>query len=105
MILLLGLLSGRMWSQIGNIAVTDAASFKVGIPAKGSIASIFCTGVSVSGTVQAEGTPLPWSLAGVSVTVGGANAPLFSVSSLSGYQQINVQVPRKQCFSPMGRPP
>ena len=97
-ILLLGLLSGRMWSQIGNIAVTDAASFKVGIPAKGSIASIFCTGVSVSGTVQAEGTPLPWSLAGVSVTVGGANAPLFSVSSLSGYQQINVQVPMEAAF-------
>jgi uncharacterized protein (TIGR03437 family) len=101
-ILLLGLLSGRMWSQIGNIAVTDAASFQVGIPAKGSIASIFCTGVSISGTLQAEGTPLPWSLDGVSVTIGGANAPLFSVSGLSGYQQINVQVPQEIVFASDG---
>jgi len=30
----------------------------------------------------------------VSVTVGGAQAPLFSVSGLSGYQQINFQVPQ-----------
>ncbi len=101
-ILLLGLLPGRMWSQIGNIAVTDAASFQVGIPAKGSIAAIFCTGVSVAGTVQSEGAPLPWSLAGVSVTIGGANAPLFSVSALSGYQQINVQVPQEVMFASDG---
>jgi uncharacterized protein (TIGR03437 family) len=98
-VLLLGLLPGRMWSQIGNIVVTNAASFQAGIPAKGSIAAIFCTGVNISGTATAEGAPLPESLAGVSVTFGGANAPLFSVSSLSGYQQINVQVPQEAVFA------
>jgi uncharacterized protein (TIGR03437 family) len=82
-----------------NIVVTSASSFQVGIPARGSIGAIFCTGVIVSGTVQAAGAPLPWSLAGVSVTVGGANAPLFSVSALNGYQQINFQVPQEAVFA------
>ena len=78
-----------------NIVVTSASSFRVGVPAQGSIGTIFCTGLNVSGTVQADGTPLPWSLAGVSVTVGGAKAPLFSASGLNGYQQINFQVPQE----------
>ena len=78
-----------------NIVVTSASSFRVGVPPQGSIGAIFCTGLNISGTVQAAGAPLPWSLAGVSVTVGGAQAPLFSVSGLSGYQQINFQVPQE----------
>jgi uncharacterized protein (TIGR03437 family) len=78
-----------------NIVVTSAAGFQLGIPARGSIGTIFCTGLRLSGTTQAQGTPLPWSLAGVSVTVGGAPAPLFSVSDLGGYQQINFQVPQE----------
>ena len=41
---------------------------------------------------------MPWSLAGVSVTADGANAPLFSVSALNGYQQINFQVPEEANF-------
>ncbi len=77
-----------------NIVVTSASSFRVGVPPQGSIGAIFSTGVNISGTVQVDGAPLPWSLAGVSVTVGGAQAPLFSVSGLSGYQQINFQVPQ-----------
>jgi uncharacterized protein (TIGR03437 family) len=94
-ILLLGLVPVHMWSQIGNIVVTDAAAFQSGIPINGSIGSIFCTGLNISGTIQAEGLPLPWSLAGISVTIGGASAPLFSVSELGGYQQINFQVPQE----------
>jgi uncharacterized protein (TIGR03437 family) len=78
-----------------NIVVTWASSFRAGVPPKGSIGAIFCTGLNISGTVQANGVPLPWSLAGVSVTVGGALAPLFSVSGLNGYQQINFQVPQE----------
>jgi uncharacterized protein (TIGR03437 family) len=81
-----------------NIVVTSASSFQVGIPARGSIGTIFCTGMNISGSVQANGVPLPWNLAGVSVTVGGANAPLFSVSGLSGYQQINFQVTEEAVF-------
>ena len=82
-----------------NIIVTSAASFQVGIPARGSIGAVFCTGLALSGTTQAQGAPLPWSLAGVSVTVGGASAPLFSVSDLGGYQQVNFQVPQEAVFA------
>jgi uncharacterized protein (TIGR03437 family) len=78
-----------------NIVITSASSFRVGVPPQGSIGAIFCTGLNISGTVQADGAPLPWSLAGVSVTVGGAQAPIFSVSGLSGYQQINFEVPQE----------
>jgi uncharacterized protein (TIGR03437 family) len=55
--------------------------------------------VEVSGSVQAEGTPLPWTLAGVSVTVGGARAPILSVSAGYGFQQINFQVPQEAVIS------
>jgi uncharacterized protein (TIGR03437 family) len=78
-----------------NIVVSSAASFQVGMPPRGSIGTIFCTGLKVSGTTLAQGAPLPWSLAGVSITVGKAMAPLFSVSELGGYQQIDFQVPQE----------
>lgn len=79
--------------QIGNIVVTSGASFQPGLPPRGSIGTIFCTGLKVTGIVGATGTPLPTSLAGVTVTVGGVAAPLFAVADLGGYQQINFQVP------------
>jgi uncharacterized protein (TIGR03437 family) len=82
-----------------NIVVTWASSFRVGVPQQGSIGALFCTGLNISSTVQADGAPLPRSLAGVSVTVGGAQAPLFSVSSLNGYQQINFQVPQEALWA------
>jgi len=80
-------------AQISNIVVTNAASFQVGVPAPGSIGTIFCTGLSVTGVVSAPGTPLPTTLAGATVTVGGVPAFLFAVADLGGYQQINFQVP------------
>jgi uncharacterized protein (TIGR03437 family) len=43
--------------------------------------------------VTAVGIPLPYILAGITVTVGGAPAPLFAVAALPGYQQVNFQVP------------
>jgi uncharacterized protein (TIGR03437 family) len=81
------------WCQIGNITVTSAASFQPGVPPAGSIGTIFCTGLAVRGVVGAAGVPLPWTLAGVTVSIGGAPAPLFAVADLGGYQQINFQVP------------
>lgn len=88
------LLPALLSAQISHIVVTDGASFEAGLlPAPGSIGTIFCTGLSVTGVVSAPGTPLPQTLAGVTVTVGGAQAPLFAVADLGGYQQINFQVP------------
>jgi uncharacterized protein (TIGR03437 family) len=91
---------------IGNVVVTSAASFEVGSPTKGSIATIFCTGLeSISGIVSAQSTPLPRELAGVRVKVGGAEAPIFAVVAHQGYQQINIQVPQEAAIQlPSGWP-
>ena len=79
--------------QIGNIVVTNAASFQVGLPLPGSIATIFCTGLNIQGTMNAQGLPLPFNLADVTVTMDGLPAPLFAVANLGTYQQVNFQVP------------
>jgi uncharacterized protein (TIGR03437 family) len=58
------------------------------------LASIFCAGLSgFSGVVQSAGNPLPRELAGVQVRIHGIPAPLFSISDLGGFHQINLQVP------------
>jgi len=69
--------------------VTDAASFRAGdVFAPGSVVSIFGSGLA-DGTGQAQGAPLPDSLQGTAVLVGGVKAPLFYVSA----GQINFQMP------------
>lgn len=85
-------------AQIANIVVTNAASFRSGVPATGSIGTIFCTGLTITGVVSAPGVPLPFNLSGVTVTVGGVAAPLFAVADFGGYQQINFQVPLETAF-------
>lgn len=84
-------------AEVSILAVTSAASFETGLPPKGSIATIFCRGLSrVSGVVSATGVPLPLTLSDVRVTVGGAPAPLFAVASVgANLQQINIQVPQE----------
>src|SRR5260370_34948485 len=93
-----------VWCQIGNIMVTNGASFQPGLPPNGSIGTVFCTGLTVSGVVKAEGAPLPTSLSGVTVTVRGVPAPLFAVADLGGYQQIDFQVPQEVRTYPDGMP-
>lgn len=77
-----------------NIVATSAASFQVGLPPSGSIGAIFCTGLQLQGIVAAQMLPLPTTLAGISVTVGGAPAPILAVADDGGYEQINFQVPQ-----------
>jgi uncharacterized protein (TIGR03437 family) len=74
-------------------AVTDAATFTPGLPFAGSLATVFCTGLTGIGTQTATSFPLPFQIAGVSVTISGTSAPLLAVGNLGGYQQINIQVP------------
>lgn len=84
-------------AQIRDLVVTDAATFMPGMPYYGSLASIFCTGLKGVGGIQAaKAYPLPFEIAGVSVTVNGATAPLLAVADLGTYQQINIQVPGLQ---------
>lgn len=81
-------------AAIRILAVTDAASFAAGLPANGSLATVFCTGLTgITRVVVADGVPLPLQLSGVSVRVDGVPAPMLAVAAVDGYQQINVQVP------------
>ncbi|MEO8596424.1 MAG: PQQ-dependent sugar dehydrogenase [Candidatus Solibacter sp.] len=73
--------------------VVNAASFAGGMVA-GSIATVFAAGVRDDEGVQsADRLPLTKSLSGVSVTVGGIAAPVYSVSNVNGREQVNFQVP------------
>jgi uncharacterized protein (TIGR03437 family) len=73
--------------QIAPGGVVNAASFIAKV-APGSLFSIFGTDLAMADQ-NAASVPLPTSLAGASVTVGGKPAPLVFVSA----GQINAQVP------------
>jgi uncharacterized protein (TIGR03437 family) len=105
-LLLGGLLAPMANSQIENIAVRSAASFAAGLPSRGSLGTIFCTGLVLQGVVAADKLPLPAVLSGVQVTIGGAAAPLLAVADLGGYQQVNFRVPEGTSYStpPTGYP-
>ena len=77
-----------------SASVTNAASFVSGVTA-GGIATIFGTGLStgVNGVVGITSLPIPTSMGGTSVTVGGVAAPLFNVINIGGTEQINLQIP------------
>jgi uncharacterized protein (TIGR03437 family) len=76
--------------------VVNGANFFPGL-APGAIATIIGTGIAGGNTGVVLPTnvvgPLPTSLGGVSVTINGVPAPMFSVSNVNGQEQINVQVP------------
>ena len=77
-----GLLAGPM------LAVANAASGQAAIAAPGSIISIYGSGMAQA-TMSAAGLPLPVTLGGAAVTIGGIAAPIFYASPV----QINAQVP------------
>jgi uncharacterized protein (TIGR03437 family) len=73
--------------------VVNAANFAPGI-VPGSLATVFATGVRETPGIAAASTiPLPRAIDGVSLTVGGLQAPILSVSNVGGSQQVNFQVP------------
>lgn len=76
---LLVVLSPHLCGEIRVLAVTTATGFTPGLPASGSLASAFCTGLA--GTTD------------VHVAVNADAAPILAVADLGGYQQINFQVP------------
>ncbi|MGB9458235.1 MAG: SBBP repeat-containing protein [Bryobacteraceae bacterium] len=85
---------GQPLSLAAN-SLVNAASYVPGLPFAGGLATLFVDGLKgVDGIVTATGSPLPTTLAGVSVKVGGELAPILAVASLpGGGQQINFQVP------------
>lgn len=79
--------------KINNNGVVNAASFQLGPTriAAGSLVSIFGTGLTGGATAAASSIPLPTSLAGIRVVIGGIKAPLLYVSPT----QINAQIPQE----------
>ncbi len=74
-------------------SVVNAASFQPGLT-PGSLATLFASGIMDSlGIAAASTIPLPRSLNGVSVTVGGVAAPIHALANVDGQEQINFQVP------------
>lgn len=79
---------------ISAAGFTNGASFASGA-SPGAIATIFGTRLTrnLTGILQAGSVPLPTTLAGTSVTVGGKPAPIFNVVNINGQEQISIQVP------------
>jgi len=75
---------------VGSSGIVNAASFAKAQPvAPGGIVSVFGVGMASATPGVASSLPLPTSLAGATLVVGGINAPLFYSSS----GQINAQIP------------
>lgn len=75
-------------------SIVNAASFTSGLASPGGLGTIFCSNLKgIGSVVRAVGFPLPYEVAGVSVSVGGFPAPLLAVADWNGWQQINFQVP------------
>jgi uncharacterized protein (TIGR03437 family) len=73
---------------IGLSSVVSDASFVAPVAA-GSIAAVFGTNLSIGQSPSILPTPLPYTLAQSSFTIGGQNVPLFF--AMPG--QVNVQIP------------
>src|SRR5260370_18862769 len=87
--------------EITILAVTSSPTFAAGLPGPGSLASVFCTGLTgIQGVEVAQGTPLPRTLDGIRVTVGAIDAPILAVADFGSYQQINFQVPLEASTRP-----
>jgi uncharacterized protein (TIGR03437 family) len=87
-------IEGSRAPRFSAAAVVNAASFAPGM-VPGSFATVFAAGVrDASGSLVADQIPLPASLVGVSVTVDGIAAPIYSLSNVNGQEQLSFQVPR-----------
>jgi uncharacterized protein (TIGR03437 family) len=86
--------AGQSRQSITIAAVVNSADFQPGMPQKGSLASIFTTGLEGEPQiVTSTQNPLSNVLNGVSVWVDSVPAPILSIAFRKEYQQINFQVP------------
>jgi uncharacterized protein (TIGR03437 family) len=79
---------GLLSAGDAGLPVANSASGDVGELAPGSLATIYGSGLATS-TATASGFPIPLSLGGASVTVGGVPAPILYASP----GQLNIQIP------------
>ena len=87
-------------TSIGRVPVATVAGFVNGASFRpgwvaGSLGSIFGTALveGINGVAAASSAPFPTTLRGVKITVEGLDAPLISLVSQGGQDQINLQVP------------
>ena len=78
----------------------NGASFQTGFISPCSIATIIAPGIApnLQGVVVSDLSSfgfglLPYTLAGVSVSFSGSQAPIYNVANMNGQQQVSVQVP------------
>ena len=83
---------------INENGIVNAATFRAEAVTQGMIISIFGRDLSDGTSATASSLPLPKSLAGTTVLIGGNPAPLFFVSPT----QINAQVPWGVTFGGIG---
>lgn len=85
----------HLCGAIGPCKVTSAADFTPGLPRAGSLATLFCSGLTGlnGGLIVPEDIPRPRSVAGIAVSVAGVAAPILAVADFGSYQQVNFQVP------------
>ena len=78
-------------------SVVNGADFQRNSISPCAAATIMATGLAptLRGVAVPTGLygPLPYTLAGDSVTVGGGQAPIYSVSNVNGNEQLTFQVP------------
>ena len=81
---------------LASTSFYNGADFQQGSISPCSIATIKANGLAptVQGAVGYDGVGgLPYLLAGDSLTVGGAQAPIYNVANVGGQQQLTFQVP------------
>lgn len=80
-----------------NFSYFNGASNQPNAISPGSIVTITAQGLlsaNIQGSVSGnEFGPMPFQLAGVTVTIGGIPAPLFNVANVNGQQSVTLQIP------------
>jgi len=74
----------------------NGASFKANWISPGSVVTIYCSGIAdnVQGIITPSVFgPLPYQIAGVTVTFGSTPAPIFNLVNIDGTESVTVQVP------------
>jgi uncharacterized protein (TIGR03437 family) len=74
----------------------NGASFKANWISPGSVVTIYCSGIAdnIQGVVQPSFFgPLPYQIAGVTVTFGSTPAPIYDVANVNGSESVTIQVP------------
>jgi uncharacterized protein (TIGR03437 family) len=74
----------------------NGASFKANWISPGTVVTIVCSGIAdnIQGAVMPSlFGPLPYQIAGVTVTFGSTPAPIYNLANIGGMESVTVEVP------------